>query len=78
MKLTHWGSLPFVIAGRGPAYSGPQRWERYVGPTHWGSSHWNFTEIFRCGKASIPRISCDVNCVIISSAVITHYQLENS
>ena len=22
----------FVIAGRGPAYSGPQRWDLYVGP----------------------------------------------
>jgi len=22
----------FVIVGRGPAYSGPQRWDLYVGP----------------------------------------------
>jgi len=22
----------FIITGRGPAYSGPQRWDLYVGP----------------------------------------------
>ena len=45
----HWSQVPgklcqallprsfvhsFIIAGRGPAYSGPQHWDLYVGPMH--------------------------------------------
>jgi len=34
--ITHPGQLSllplFVLCGRGPAYSGPQRWELHIGP----------------------------------------------